>query len=244
MNASTRWQFVVAATAVLCSTGAGVSYHRTKARPLCGLPCYDYQHGSVSPSVTAQSFTAVLVEQRVPFSPGVPPAGTPTDVLQGATPLVLRERVKYFQLPVAQMQVNHCSLSRVALTLHESGSWALSMRADQNPWMTGQDNEVSTPVQLRGAVSALNPPIPPRRLESNGLKRNLFIVKVRCYAAYPLTETLPALAPGKPVLFELPVQEFWVQRGVPYDFWAAQGLPAARQYFDLIDRVEVEFSYR
>jgi hypothetical protein len=67
---------------------------------------------------------------------------------------------------------------------------------------------------------------------------------VRCYGAFPLREEVPGLAPGKPVLFELPPASFWVQRGVPYDFWAKQPLPDVSQYFDLIDRVEVEFSYR
>jgi hypothetical protein len=37
---------------------------------------------------------------------------------------------------------------------------------------------------------------------------------------------------------------FWVQRGNPYDFWARQPLPDVGRYFDLVDRVEVEFSYR
>ena len=103
---------------------------------------------------------------------------------------------------------------------------------------------VSTPVHLPGAVSALKAPIPNLGKETDSLKRNQFFVKVRCYGGYPVREALPALAPGKPVLFELPTAIFWVQRGYPYDFWAKQPLRAVAQYFDLIDRVEVEFSYR
>ena len=47
-----------------------------------------------------------------------------------------------------------------------------------------------------------------------------------------------------PHFFELPTAVFWVQRGYPFDFWAQQPLPAVSQFFDVIDRVEVEFSYR
>ena len=91
-------------------------------------------------------------------------------------------------------------------------------------------------------------PIPPGPImtkETEGLKRNQFFVKVRCYGNYSVADAQPALAPPKPVLFELPTAVFWVQAAVtPYDFWARQPLPDVSRYFDLIDRVEVEFWYR
>ena len=59
---------------------------------------------------------------------------------------------------------------------------------------------------------------------------------------YRLAKLLARL--GKPVLVELPTAMFWVQRGYPYDFFARQPQRDVAQYFDLIDRVEVEFSYR
>src|SRR5205823_3515617 len=97
--------------------------------------------------------------------------------------------------------------------LHESGDWTLSFRADQNPWMTGPDHAVSASVVLPGAATALKGPVPTLPKETNGFKRNQFFVKVRCYGNYPVRDAQPALAPGKPVFFELPTAAFWVQRG-------------------------------
>lgn len=238
MTGRRRKRLAWATAAVLGVSGVAATRHCT--RPACcpGLPGYDYQFGTVAPPVVTVSLPEVTVEGRPPFTPGVPPDG-----LTIVPAPVVRGRVKYFQLGQARIENNHCFLSQVAVTLHESGAWTLSLRADQNPWMTGPRHEVSTPVQLRGAVSALQPPIPPLVLETNSLKRNLFMVKVRCYGAYRLREAVPTATTGKPVLFELPPAIFWVQRGVPYDFWNQQPLPAVSQNFDLIDRVEIEFSY-
>ncbi len=48
---------------------------------------------------------------------------------------------------------------------------------------------------------------------------------------------------GKPVLFELGPDRFWVQRGQPKDLWLRGTDKAVKRYFDLIDRVEIEFYY-
>lgn len=233
------WSVVLAATAVWGISGAVTDRHCTRPGCCPGLPCYQYQYGTSSPPSVAVSLIYVPIDQRPAFVPGVPPAG-----LTVIPAPVVRDRIKVFQLGQAKIQNDHCFLSRVALTLHESGLWTLSMQADQNPWMTGPRREVSTAVQLPGAVSALTPPIPVGGKESNGLKRNQFVVRVRCYGSYPIMDVAPGVAPGKPVLFELPTAYFWVQRGIPYDFWAQQTLPQVSQFFDLVDRVEVEFSYR
>jgi hypothetical protein len=225
-----NWLLVIGSLALAGSVGAGVTHHKMRPEYLPGLPNNEYVYGNVPQQTTIFTLDAIPLPRTQPSDPGA--IGT------------VRERVKFFQLPVTQVQLDHCYLSRVALALHENGTWTLSMRADQNPWMTGVKNEVSTPVQLPGAVSSLRPPIPTLTKETNSLKRNQFFIKVRCYGGYPVYEALPALAPGKPVLFELPTAIFWVQRGYPYDFWAKQALPAVGQYFDVIDRVEVEFSYR
>jgi hypothetical protein len=224
-------RLALGAVALLAGTGAGVTYHKARPGCLCGLPCYDYVYGNPQQVVSAFSLDPVPLERTQVTAPGAP-AG------------LVRERVKFFQLAQTRVELEHCALSQVAVTLHESGEWTLSLRAEQNWWMTGPKNEVSTPVQLPGAVTAQRPPIPNLAKETEGLKRNLFTVRVRCYGGYPLRDALPAAAPGKPVLFELPPAQFWVQRGVPYTFWAKQPLPAAAQFFDLVDRVEVELSIR
>jgi hypothetical protein len=214
----------------------------TRSYGLPGLPMRDYQYLTYSQPAIALSQVAVLIEQRQPFQVGVPPAGVPAAGVN--VPIVVRERLRFFQLDVAKMQVDHCFLSRVAVTLQENGDWILSLRADQNPWMTGGRNDVSTPIHVRGAATAIQPAAPKLTKETDYLKRNQFFVSVRCYGAYPLKEGAPPLAPGKPVLFELRPAPFWVQRGRPYDLWVKESLPDVRQYFDLIDRVEIEFFYR
>ena len=221
---------LVLATAALYGMGAGVTYHTTRPGCVCGLPCYDYVHGGASQPVSVFSLDAV------------PLVGTPPPV--GGTAAAAGERVKYFQLSQTTMQLDHCFLSRVVLVLSDTGEWTLSLRADQNPWMTGPGNVSSTPVQLPGGATALRPPIPDLTKETEGLKRNLFFLTVRCYGGYTVREQQPALAPGKPVLFRLQPAPFWVQRGQPYDFWDREATPDVARYFDQIDRVEVEFSYR
>lgn len=213
--------------AALCAL-APVSYHRMRPGYTPGLPAYEYTYGTVSAAVSVFSLDPLPLA-RVDAAPGL---------------LVRRDRLKVFQLSRPEVKLDHCSLSRVAVTLQENGEWILSLRADQNAWMTGPQHEVSTPTHLAGAVSARRPPIPNLPLETEGLKRNQFIVKVRCYGAFKIFEKQPAANPGKPVLFELPTALFWVQRGVPYDLYLRQSLPAVAQFYDVVDRVEVEFSYR
>jgi hypothetical protein len=239
MTPARHWHLLLAGTALLATTGAWVSYHRTRTDCCPGLPCYDYQHDGFGGSKSVQSQIAVLIEQRLEVNPAAPPAGKTS-----LPPRVLRDRIKYYQLPQSKMQIDHCSLSRVALTLHENGYWTLSLGADQNPWMTGQRQEASSPTQTRGTVNSVRAPIPPLTKQTNDLKRNLFRVKIRCYGGYPLQENRPELSGGKPVLFELEPDPFWVQRGIPYDYWKSGATVAAQRFFDVIDRVEVEFSYR
>lgn len=227
-----HWQVVIGIGMVLCAMGAGWKCHKMHPGCLPGLPCNDYVYGNISPAVSVFSLDAVPFDSRQPYGPGVP-AGSP-----------IRDRVKVFQLSQPQIQNDHCFLRRVALTLEENGEWTLSLRADQNPWMTGPLREVSNPTPVPGAVSALKSPEPNLGKETDGLKRNQFFVKVRCYANYPKPVSQAEAVSGKAVLVELPTAMFWVQRGYPYDFWARQSLPGVSRYFDLIDRVEVEFSYR
>ncbi len=225
------WMLLLGAVGALGSLGAGVSYHKTRPGYLCGIPDYDYVHGNPKGPVSVFSLDAIPVMRTPPSGDGLPSG-------------LVRERVKYFQLSQRVVTLDHCSLSRVVLVLHESGQWTLSMQADQNPWMTGPNNEVTGPVQPGPSVSAVRSPAPELEKQTAGLKRNLFTVRVRCLGDYPVLESQPALAPGKPVLVELAPDPFWVQRGCPFDFWKKESAPALSNYFDLIDRVEVEFSYR
>jgi hypothetical protein len=143
--------------------------------------------------------------------------------------------MRYFQLDQSQVKIDHCSLSRFALVLHDNGEWTLSLRADQNPETEGQPrNEITAP---GGAL-------PDDGKQTLQLRRNLFFVRIRCYAAFPLDVKLPKQGPGFPALIELCPEPFWVQRGRPYDLRVRRPQPDVNRFFDLIDRVEVDFYYR
>lgn len=201
----------------------------TKARPLPGLPKHDYQSGSTVGPVTTASALGLLLESTLPEPP-------PT----GSTPRP-RERVRYFQLEQSKIQLDHCFLTRVVLVVRDNGEWTLTLRADQNPWMRGPQHDVAMASNQSG-VQGLE--FPQTEKATNGLKRNQFVVRVRFVADAKLKDPLPGVVAGKPVLASLPAQEFWVQRGQPFDFRATCLSQDLYQNFDLIDRVEIDFSYR
>jgi hypothetical protein len=217
------WRTLAApgALVVLGTVCAGQVYrHQARPRVCCTLPERDYVRANPPTTLgLAVSSTAVLLRKpdltvSAPATPG--------------------ERVALFQLSQSALAVDHCSLSRVALLLRDDGSWALSFRADQNP------------------VVPVAPPLPARTvagstalaLQTLHIRRNQFFVRVRGYGAFLVAPPGLDLAPGRPVLFEIAVDPFWVQRGVP-EFLTFRGSdPSVAYDFALIDRVEVELRYR
>ena len=132
--------------------------------------------------------------------------------------------VDLYQLDRDKLLIDQCEISQVALQLHDNGHWVLSLRADQN----------RRPAPDQQAV--FNP-----RLH---IKRNQFVVRLRCLgdAAVKSGATLPAS--GKPVLVELNPAEFWVENGQPRYVRTGGNCTLVRDYFVDIDRVEIEFFYR
>lgn len=213
---------LAAASALAIGTAGAAGVHRHHARPQvrCGLPDRPYARGATSMPALAVSQVAVLLRRT--DTPLADPAAPPG------------ERVAYFQLNQARLQVAHCSISRVALTVRSDGFWTLSLRADQNP------------VVLPG------PPPPPRdvggssapALQTAHVRRNLFILHVRGYTAFRAPDPDPDSGPGHPLLFELSPEPFLVQRGVP-EFLTFRGVDTSVAHdFALIDRVEVELRFQ
>lgn len=204
------------------------SYHATRSTNLPGVQVRDYLAGP--PSQPAKVFSLDPVELP----------RTPAD---GAVKGLVRPRVKVYRAALNVVQNEHCSLAGVALALQETGEWNLSFTAHQNPWMIGPKNLVSGPTQIPGPTGSLRLPIPPLTFETEGLKRNLFTVTVKCYGDFPRRPRVPVIV-NRPVLYEIKPAPFWVQRGTPYDFQQRCGMYEVAQYFDLVDRVEVEFTWR
>ncbi len=199
--------------------GAIVTRYRSRAREVCALPAYDYQHVKFAQPVVAVSQSAVLVIAT----------DAPTADASG-------RRLKYFQLATTSLHVDQCSISKFAMILRDDGSWSFALRADQNAHAA--DSIPAAP------LVAVNAPLPPTSRQTLQIKRNLFVVSVRGYAAYPLRIDDSRNTLGRPLLFEVPTATFWVQNGQPYDFRTSGRLPLSGDDFNAIDRVELQFSYR
>lgn len=129
--------------------------------------------------------------------------------------------LRLFQLERTHLGVDHCAISNVAVQLHRDGLWVLSLRADQNP--TSPDGIESYRPRLH-------------------VRRNAFQVRLRCYGFYGATTS--QLPVGRPVLADLHPVEFMVEREVPKHIRMACCDPRVARYFDMIDRIEIEFTYQ
>ena len=138
-----------------------------------------------------------------------------------------------FQLATPRLQVDHCSLTRFAVAMHDDGAYQISFRADQNP-LPGDNPALPPPAGDGGRAT----------LQTGHLRRNLFVVRVRGYAGDAVVAPRGTPGLGHPAVVEFPVEPFWVQRGVPYPGFVAGRSEAVRRYFALVERVEVEFTYK
>ena len=212
-----------------------------------GLPArdYDYLHESaharaVSAPAIPLGLPAVVGEPAVralppiafeTYPPKLPPAvaaavGVPGDPVPA----------KLFQfVATPTLQVGHCVLSNPAVTLTAQGDYVVSFRAIQNPAFA---NERFDPDVLPGAVIVDD--IEPVVRQTSQLLRNRFHVRVLGYASP--SPTSPAAVP--PAAMEVILPPFWVERGqpLPVRYAGRLALEQAR-YFELIDRVEIEFFF-
>lgn len=208
---------VAVTTAVAVSVSAGrAEWPRNVAKPapVPGLPLYDYRPTNVRPAATMSAMSL----DRVAVTP--PGGSAPT--------------MQMYQLRETRLQVDHCFVSRAAVALHPDGSYQISYRADQNPVV---GNDPRSPLKPGERLET--------GLQTSQLQRNLFVVKVRAYGgAAGASPGRPNLALSAPVLVEFPAEVFWVQRGEPVSKSLTGNLAAVKAYYPLIDRVEVEFTYK
>jgi hypothetical protein len=112
--------------------------------------------------------------------------------------------------------------------LRKNGTWLLNLRADQNPDADGEGPQAAT---ADGKFT-------------QHLKRNLFVVKLRFHGSLVDGDTADDPTSGKAVLGELRPIEFWVQRGRREKVSRCGHSPWVTEYFNLINRTELEFYYR
>jgi hypothetical protein len=191
--------------------------HIAKPKCVCGIPGYDYRLDR-TPHLT---ITAISLP-KVNITPA-PEQGQPR-----------RDMTYIYQFREPRLQVDHCFLSRIAVTLHEDGWYQMSFRADQNP-QPGDD--FRSPLKPGERLETT--------LQTTQLKRNTFVVKFRGYAAAQVTQSRPGSTPlATPAIIEFPAMEFVVERGEPASKAVNAFSHDVKKYFPLIDRVEVEFTYK
>jgi hypothetical protein len=212
------WVPLLFGLTVTDSSAAPIGKARAYPQMRCGIPCRDYQYrlqSSADIRLTTGALNLFSPAADDPRLVGVPAAE------HGQ--IAPQNRIKYFQLDVPQLAVKERTISRVVFQLDDQGMWTLSLRADFHDRTAPRD----TPY-----------------LDEHH-KRCQFRVKVRCFAAYPVDESASNLTTGKPVMLETGDITFWVQSGEPYSLWKHHCCQKwyGKQYFDLINRAEIEFSY-
>jgi hypothetical protein len=228
---------LLAVLLLLASVNLGWSRHKTRGWNRCGIPAeYDYQTSHTTPPAKAVSALAVLmIRNNPPHSaaptPIGPPGTTAAAIATAATPPPAK--LNFYQLEQTLIVVDQCSISRVAVVLQQDGGWRVSLQADQNPKQAD-----GTPVPVPAAA----PNLPQKQVSH--IKRNEFHVVVRGYSHNQLKDAADRTTLGKPLMFRLNLPPFWVQNGVPRDMaWDGVSQDVA-DYFELVDRVEVDLSYR
>jgi hypothetical protein len=212
----------------------GPEWRTDKERPraLCSIPGYDYRDASrYSRIETSKSFTATL-------SPATTTTGKATDPR-------ISPALRTFTQTTTALTVDHCTMSRISVTLFDDGGYTVSFRAEQNASFT-QKPQQGAGGHVVSNLGAVPRDKPDQLLNTGHLRRNEFNVRLRFYGAPPATTTgkSDAIVPG-PVLMTLDLNPFMVQRGEPVEYFhAAGGNPGVRILFNLVERVEVDLRYK
>lgn len=191
--------------------------HRARTRPECltGIPDRNYPFPRQVGFITATSRRALLL----PAAPLEWTVGVDGQV-ETATPLPIH----LFVLSEPQLEIDHCSISQVAVQIQPNGDWTLSLRGDQNRRPPA------------GQANTYNP-----RLH---IRRNEFSVQLRCLGNFREEPSEVGNLVPKPVLVDLGPVHFWVENGEPRHLRHRGNSRELAAALPLIDRVEVEFSYR
>lgn len=231
-----KWpKLILGPVVVLSATSVGAAgkliVHRGMTRPPCrtAIPAEDYQYRNRSRSLTAISQTAILARGSAQDTERFI-----TDARKVAEQTLSAEdgwrlldpnahSTTLFQLKESRLRINHCELSRVALLLDDQGRWLFSARGDQN--LVHPDDPATYRPRLH-------------------LRRNEFVVYLRCYGGFGNTRQALEQEAGQPMLAELGPFEFWVENGQPRYFRDEGCCRALQDRLPLIDRLEIEFFYR
>lgn len=216
----------------LVAVAAAPCYRLTHPQLPGGIPVREYQYKRFSQPQRAVSAVGILVREPAAVAAAAAATGNlPPSVLVMAAATTDNPVKAYQFVDRPRLIIDHCSVSQLSVLLYKSGGWTVSLRADQNPV------QLEPPLLEQRVTTA-----EPVRKFTAHLQRNQFVVRIQCYggnAPAPVGTLL-----GPPVMIPLEPRPFWVQKETPYWFVDRGSEVGIREYFDSIDHVELEFSYR
>ncbi len=194
---------------VAATAGDLLPYHR-RARVHRDIPPYDYQTRRLSlPDVRETAITLVLEQVAAP----------PNSFLAAND---ARRQLRLWQVVDRPLQLDHCSLSNIAVWIDENGNWSANMTAAQQPFV-GPDKQATPAVRFL---------------------RNKFHVTVHAYGMAKVQTGNRATAVGQPEIFCMCLNPFWVDREqIKLHNDGGRLSEDQRQRLPLVDRLEVEFRY-
>jgi hypothetical protein len=211
---------------------------------VCGIPCYDYQNRELSPAAVGTTFSGLPLT-AVGVATPTPPAGS-TSETQQITPATIR----VFQLQNPPLKINQCQITNVVVHLERIGTCVKSV-------ITYQGTQSQTLVDPKNVPAIAN------------IRRNLFYIHVSALAAAtpppagPLAGVaVPPPPPGPapsvavptpgvsvpsvaaPPLFTIEAVPQWFKKGETKTVrLEGPPVPDLAKYFDLVDRLQIEFRY-
>lgn len=259
----TWWRVLTIGGVVVVGGSASAEWptHRAKPQPVPGIPNYPYQPTSTTtqtkPTATATGLPRLTVgTEGDPLALPASPLPTTTTTRETTTTSTTAGRCRNdqtttttrvtttspalptptsaatFNLLDQVIRVDHCTVSRVSVTLYPDGKYVIAFRADQNP----PASDPLTPT-LKARGTGLDTGLDPAQF-----RRNKFTLTVRGYAADPLGER--GTRGTKAAVLDLPVEPFWVNRGQAYHGLVEGSSEAVRRNYKLVERVDVDFTYR
>jgi hypothetical protein len=204
------------------------SGHRIRVHDACGIPEWNYvplvltpaQVGTTFPAIVANATMAPGTAIPVPATPNLP--GTSQFALTPTTPVM-----RSYQLQ-SDLSYQQCAIRHVVVTLEQT---AVGIKATVS--YLGVQNPALADPKLQAIISTI--------------KRNRFHVRVLALSSAtptPAAAAAPVAKVGATVLFTLETEPQWFERGeMRFVQLQCPERPDLRPYFDLVDRLEVEFQY-
>ena len=204
-----------------------VSAHRIKVHDVCGIPAWNYTPATLTPAQVGTAFPVIAASATTGAAGPAPAVPNPPTTTNLPTVAPTTPVMRSYQLQ-SDLTFQQCAIRHVVVTLE--------------PAKAGLKTTVSY-------LGVQNPALADSKLQAmiSTIKRNCFHVRVLALSSatpQPAAAADPSQKVGSTVLFTLETEPQWFERGETR-FVQLQCPPRLElsPYFDLIDRIEIEFRY-